>query len=110
MIDLIMRTEIMNKDNFEDKLFNLLECIDQDFVGANGEEYLWDKAKEEGFESNLDYSISKAKNEHEDVEKIINSVIHSAISGWDSYYKSTEFSVEKIDETYVISVAVVDNN
>lgn len=109
MANLIMNMEVMSNNDFEEKLYKLLENIDQDFVGANGEEYLCDKAKSEGFSSNLDYSLSKAKKEYDDLEKIINSVIFSAMDNWSGYYESSEFSVKKINENYVVAISVVDN-
>lgn len=109
-MNLTMVTETMDKKNFERKLFRLLEDIDQDFVGENGEEYLWDKAKEEGFDSNLEYSISKAKEKHCDIKEVISSVISDAMNGWDNYYESSEYSVVEIYGDYVVTIAVVDNN
>lgn len=109
-MNLIMVTEKMDKYNFERKLFKLLEGIDQDFVGENGEEYLLDEAKEKGFNSNLEYSISKAKEKYCDIKEVISSVIYDAINGWDNYYEYSEYSVVEIHGEYVVTIAVIDNN
>lgn len=43
-----LKTVVVGKENLKEKLFELLNCVDADFTGENGEEYLWSWAKEEG--------------------------------------------------------------
>lgn len=44
-----LKTVVVRKENLEEKLFELFSCVDADFTGENGEDYLWSWAKEEGF-------------------------------------------------------------
>lgn len=110
MMNLTMETQKMNNVNFENKLENLLKNLDLDFVGANGEEYLWSKAKLKGFKSNFDYSLAKAKEKYDSPRNIIGCVISSAIEGWSGYYEATEYSIEEVNNEYIVTIAVANKN
>ena len=85
--------------------------FDQDLNGSNGKEYLSDKAKENGFDSDLDYILSMAHNNlvlaqqhnlilgQEQIETFCNIVL---LELPDHYYGS-KIIVTKIREEYVIS-------
>ena len=44
-----------------DSLLNFACSVDNDFSGENGEDYLWDVAKEHNYKSNADYVYTKCK-------------------------------------------------
>lgn len=101
-----LKTVVVGKENLKEKLFELLNCVDADFTGENGEEYLWSWAKEEGFESNLDYELKNAKEKHGDnLEEIIKYVISSAQVTWDGYYSDWMEEIIRINEDFIVSIA-----
>ena len=51
----LMRTTYCNNDSLPHIIEKLFWNLDEDMNGNNGEEYLWDKAKAKGFDSNLRY-------------------------------------------------------
>lgn len=105
---MILITKVMNESNLKEKLFEIFSTVDCDFTGENGEEYLWDEAKEQGFKSNLDYSLEKSKIKYgEDVENIIKDVISSAQRTWDGYYIEWDKNVIRCGKEYVVSMAVI---
>ena len=52
---MLMRTTYCNNDSLPHTIEKLFWNLDEDMNGNNGEEYLWDKAKAKGFDSNLRY-------------------------------------------------------
>ena len=102
-----LKTVVVRKENLEEKLFELFSCVDADFTGENGEDYLWSWAKEEGFESNLEYELKNAKEKHRDnLEEIIKDVIRSVQSTWGCYYSDLTEEIIKINEGFVVSIAI----
>lgn len=109
-MDLRLKIAVINKYNIREELYKLLEDIDSYFVGEDGEEHLLKEAREEGFSSNLDYSLEVAKRKHkDDLNKVIEEVIFSATSTWGSDYEEWEKEVVKVGENYVVSLSVVSN-
>ena len=104
-----LNTKIMNKENYKEKLFELLDCIDADFTGSNGDDYTWGFALEEGFKSNLEYCIHEASNKHNSLEDIVKSVINDAKGSWRDYYDNTNTVIINMDNQLVVSVAVSHN-
>lgn len=88
----------------EDSEIQLLEALDElarnwdnDFSGENGEDYLWEDSKEEGYENNADYVFNYIKESIEDGyynKYKLNSVRYATIVedyldmwlGGDNYY------------------------
>ena len=77
--------------------------FDCDFNGENGEDYTWDDALENGFESNLEYLINEVK-DIEDDEECVNAFIKEWINS-DMYYD--EYDVNCLTDTKgrVIAIA-----
>jgi len=81
--------------------------MDADFCGDNGEEYLWDEAEEEEFESNMEYLLNNIKGIQSDKE-----LIENFIERWiafDSYYKDHALEViyDKNGKAEYIALALV---
>ena len=84
-------------------IFTQLAEHDDDFNGTNGDEYLWNSAKENGFESNKDYLTDKILKDIKEDEEIslydVSKLINRFLSEWtcyDNYYNSVDFDfVEK---------------
>lgn len=109
MSHLNLSTAIINKDNYEEELFNLLDCLDADFTGTNGPEYTGEELINKGFNSRLEYSIHKACKEKDNLKDIVNSVLNDATDYWSNYYNNTEISIVDIDNQLVVSVATSSN-
>ena len=106
MSHLNLSTAIINKDNYEEELFNLLDCLDADFTGTNGPEYTGEELINKGFDSHLDYSIRRACQENNNLKDIINSVLDDATNYWSNFYDNTEKSIIDMDNQLLVSVAV----
>lgn len=81
-------------------LANLIS-IDDDFNGANGNEYLWEDA--EGFPNNAEYCFSIAKK-----EKTPREIIEKFISLWmgrDYYYQDYDLGILVQDDKLFLSLA-----
>lgn len=102
---LFLETFVINKNNYEEELFEIFDAIDADFNGTNGEEYLWPFAKDEGFDTNLDFSLAKNKKKHKQVVDIIDGVINDATVTWGSCYKDWKYQVIEENDLIIISVA-----
>lgn len=81
---------------------------DLDFIGENGEDYLWEKAK--GFKSNLEYTESYLLDKYKDcnIEKELKNIIKDFLDMWlanDIYYKKFGFSLVKSYDRYSLAVA-----
>ncbi len=96
-----------DKESLLNALQSLGEC-DCDFCGENGEDYLWDIAKDK-YDSNSDYLRDKVADIEDDEE-----CINAFIDGWmgnDRYY--IDYSVNTIknamNEVTAISLATVSD-
>ena len=85
-------------------LANIAEC-DADFSGENGEDYLWDKAKLAGYDSNLEYCLDAIKDVKLDSEKI-KKFMHLWLDN-DDYYINPEWKIvcDSYDEIIAIAFA-----
>lgn len=106
MNNLNLNAAIINKENLEEKLFELLEPLDADLVGDNGPEFVSDKALNNGYESDLDYFIDQAKEEKDSLKDIVEYVLTKASIYWEHFYHSTETSIIEYDNQVFVSVAV----
>lgn len=99
-------TTIMNKENLKEKLFEVFSKVDADFTGENGDDYLWNEAKEKGFMSNLEYSLEEAKIKYSgDTENIIREVIKNAQTTWDGYYSDWAEQIISNGEDVIVSIS-----
>lgn len=99
--------DINNKENILFQLQNLY--TDEDFNGNNGEEYTWEQAIAEGFQSNQDYVINKLKNS----DKTGIDLIESFFSEWldsDYYYTKWELNHIEHNDTVFISVVIIEGD
>lgn len=78
--------------------------IDLDFNGENGKDYLWDKARDAGFETNVDYVISEV-GKIDDLEEAI-KVFFDLWMQNDYYYESYSVGAIKKDDT-IIALSIV---
>lgn len=90
---MIIKTVLINKpgnrESLEIALSILASNINADFSGDNGDEYLEDEARENGFSTNLDYYLnkySKYENDYHFVEMIIFEMCHGSTSVFDVAY------------------------
>lgn len=92
-------------------IFYKLATHDDDFNGNNGDEYLWEEAENNGFETNCDYLVHTLLKdipedkilEYGEVRKLLDKFF----DGWtynDSYYDGLDFDFE--DENNILFVAV----
>ena len=83
---------------------------DEDINGNNGEEYLWEVAKENNCKTNLEY-----------LEKLLRESDKDTISGlaflyfdtWfrnDNYYQTYQFTYNIVGDTAVISVVIISGD
>lgn len=55
---ILMQTETIKDITNDNELINVLSWFyDEDFVGNNGKEYLWEEAEKLGYESNQEYVL-----------------------------------------------------
>lgn len=108
MSSINLKTVVVKNENVKESLFELFSSVDADFNGENGEDYLWDCAKENGFESNLEYELKNAKEKYGDnLEEVIKEVISSAEVTWGGYYSDWETNILKINEGFIVSIATM---
>ena len=99
---------ILNKNNWEEKLHELLS-IDCDWSGDNGIEYTSGEAIEEGYESDLDYAIARAKEKSDDVINLVQYVLEDFVTDQQEigYYIEVEYMVKGIGDDLAVSVVAV---
>lgn len=80
----------VNSNKKEDVLeaLSFLMDFDNDFIGENGEDYLWDEAREKGFKCNRDYLLHEVS-EHECYSDMIEEYITTAMERDNNYYDYT---------------------
>lgn len=83
-----------------------IDCIcnistgDNDFIGENGADYLWEEAEEQGFENNYDYVCTSLKEmfAYKDVvnEETLREICDKFLSMWldnDVYYSEYNYVI-----------------
>ena len=89
--------------------------FDSDMNGENGEEYLWEKAQEKGFENNLDYLIHLYKeimtsswHNQDDHWKINDCFEHfrTAYKVFDQYYTIGDPCIDTVDHGNTWSISI----
>lgn len=96
------KVEAGNRQSLLDALIGISE-FDLDFNGENGDDYTWDIALENGFESNMDYLINEVK-DIEDDEECVDTFVEEWCSK-DSYYEQYEVVCMTDDENRVIAIS-----
>lgn len=100
---------ITDKDSLYEALYKAGE-VDGDFDGTNGSEYLWEEA--EGYDSNLDYVMTKVKGINKNTPFGETLVFRTAVIffeewlGRDDYYANCSFDITKIEgipDTYILT-------
>ena len=104
-----LRQEIITIDNINDReeVLNILSDVytDEDFCGNNGEDFTWEEALEEGFESTQDYVIDKLRKS--DLNGI--DLVQKFLSEWldnDGYYTNWEVDYAEDGDKYVVACAI----
>lgn len=86
-----------------DYFLSNLSKRDDDFNGNNGEEYLWDIAKEAGFNTNFEYTLFEAGKQPDLAKRIENFV-----DIWmekDNYYKEYRLKIQRKGKKLFVSFA-----
>lgn len=97
-------SKVIEDYNDKAKLVEGLQYFtDLDFNGSNGEDYLWDVAKENGCSSNQEYVVKNL-----DLEKQTEDIISDYFKRWlgaDFYYSAYAVDTHVVDEkTLIITV------
>jgi hypothetical protein len=93
----ILEVIVVTQENIAEKFKEF--SFDQDLNGSNGKEYLSDKAKEDGFDSDLEMILSNAETKTKGVQNFCEYVRYNLP---DHYYGS-DIIVTQIGDQYVIS-------
>ena len=101
-----MHLVVLNQTNWLEGIRELF-FNDSDWNGSNGVDYTSDAAKEEGFTSDLDYSIHRALLKHGlkwdlVVETILLIYVHNDINM--SYYGILEYQSVKLEDNLVVAL------
>ena len=103
---ILKRFEIDSPEDIVGALIDLAE-IDADFNGENGEEYLWDRAKNAGYETNAEYLANLVVSKDNDFESCVKTYVDEWI-GKDFYYQEYEVETLKDKNNYIVALAVRD--
>ena len=94
-------------------IFTQLAEQDDDFNGNNGDEYLWDSAEENGFESNEDYLTDRVLKNIEPNQELslqeVGKLIDEFLSEWtgnDNYYTGVDFDFVVANNVLFVAVSV----
>lgn len=94
-------------DDMRNALISL--CTDDcDMNGENGDEYLWDTAKERGYESNAEFLADAAMNRNEDFKSMVDYFLRVWMDYDSWYYTDWGYRITDIpnsDNLVVLSVA-----
>lgn len=89
MSELKLKVNVVEAKNRDSLLSALIGSVDDnDLNGENGEEYLWESAKNAGFDNNLDFIADVVKNVESDKKCI--EEFFKLCYGADSYYEDYE--------------------
>ena len=106
----ILETVRCNPNDKESIIEALSLIQDEDMNGGNGDEYLWEVAKENNCETNLDYLIKLLR---ESNKTSVNELTELYLDTWlngDSYYVGYKYCYNVVGDTAIISVVIVNNN
>lgn len=94
-----------NKESMEDLLLSM-SYFDMDFTGENGDEYLWEEAREAGFESNALYCLSIAKQE-KDAENMAYTFLSMWMQHDCNYYIEYDISIRSVDNYIFVALSYI---
>ena len=100
-----LTTVVLNKENFREKLFELIGPHDADLSGENGLEYVYESYIQLGYDSNLSYYIDDAIKKHSSLVDIVNAVLDDSKDFWASAYGCTDINIIELDDNLVVSLA-----
>lgn len=92
--EIIKINDINNKDEILETL-SFVET-DEDFNGNNGEEFTWEEALENGFESSQEYVIDKLRKSDLTGEELVREFFEEWL-GNDGYYDDYDIETEMIN-------------
>lgn len=103
-------SQIINntKEDVIEYFNNIVNKYDNDFNGNNGEDYLLQVAKDEGFKTNIDYSINKVMKQYEidnDIVKVIEDFFYIWFNSDISYFDEYNYCVYEYKDKLFISFA-----
>ena len=103
---MLMRTTYCNNDSLPHTIEELFWELDCDMNGNNGEEYLWEDAKANGCDCNLDYITELYKEKMDDNwlewdEKTIESQIDDCIQHFVEFYEREGYNHYKIGDACI---------
>ena len=99
------------KENVIEYFNNIVNEYDDDFNGNNGEDYLWDIAKDDGFKTNIDYCINKVMKQYE-IDNDIVKAIEDFFKLWfesDSFFDEYDYCVYEYKDKLFISFAFANS-
>ena len=100
--------KIKKQSDIIDLLVTLGEC-DADFNGDNGEEYLWEDAEKEGYNSNAVYLADKVVTAHfSNAVNEVETCVNEFIDQWtdhDTYYSDINIEIKSLGDTYAVCFA-----
>ena len=103
-------SQIINntKEDVIEYLNNIVNEYDDDFNGNNGEDYLLQVAKDDGFKTNIDYCINKVMKQYEidnDIVKAIENFFDIWFNSDNSYYIQYDYCVYEYKDKLFVSFA-----
>jgi len=93
----ILEVIVVTQENIVEKFKEF--SFDQDLNGSNGKEYLSDKAKEDGFDSDLQMILSNAETKTKGVQNFCEYVRYNL----PDCYQGSEIIATPVGDQYVIS-------
>lgn len=96
-MELIVESMIMNKDDFKEKLYEMMEKIDiaYDFI-----------KKDKDNKSKFELSIEEAKIKYSDIKDIIESVLSDLKKEWSFFNTETKIIIKENESQYWVTLAV----
>ena len=106
-------SQIINntKEDVIEYLNNIVNEYDDDFNGNNGEDYLLQVAKDDGFKTNIDYCINKVMKQYE-IDNDIVKAIEDFFKLWfelDSFFDEYDYCVYEYKDKLFISFAFANS-
>ena len=93
--------ERVKKKDFKAELINLLD-FDCDISGENGDEYLWQEAKDRGFSTNAEYIVDDAINTYGETDDAIEHALRKVFD--DSFYTVWDIHLEERIHFYIVMI------
>lgn len=96
-MELVVKSMIMNKDNFKKKLYEMMEntYIANDFIKRN-----------KNNKSKFELSLEKAENQYQNIKDIIENVLLDLKKEWSFCNSETEIIVKENENQYLVALSV----